>query len=1442
MEKRDRNTMEKILIEGEDQGLPKGPSTLGFFQFESDGQIRTKNADNVFVLVVHYDFENTPEYRMWDKADVENLKKTFGDNRNCNFRSLYRPTRKILLDLLGSQEKLLRYFNSKVIPSVFVLFILSHGHRNGSIDTDYLGSVFDGNKYISFTTKEVFDSLEILDKFKECLKIVNFGPCRGELDDAKFDPNKEKYSYNNRNSCRITSFPDMPNTVIVYSTVETTTATTSVDGSWFVKIVCDVLNQMSEDKPLLLFLTSVQYAMHKVSLEGIDPETKLPVGQTAEVKMFPLDRSFSFSRSLTAEKSISRTDSRMEKAATITSTSEYFSWKSDEGKNIRGRRAFIFYEQLTKKVEETEKALRQNLDFDTRTWKLNDANLISYSEQVCEMEHDVGCVLTFIFGQVSEKKETKEVCVLVGGRDIPITSIVHEFVGPKNKRLIGKPKIFFIIDQKPLKCDSHSSAKYPLKVASTNHSGWLIMILKDKDLLEKLIEIFKGDELKKGRSLQELLVPLLTTGTKKELTLLNSTLQYLLDFPNWPRIFVKPDFKLTVRGNKKKICFKDLIKEAKMLRENQVWLLSSVAGAGKSTVLKEIAFQVGKSDQNAKILNISLNKNFKTLTKRRVDAVEFLAKTTGNSSEDINNWIAQKKVVVFLDGFDEICPHSRDKALGIVRALKEKRVPLCVATRPHEAKVIEETIKNATLVEIEPFDEAKQIEFLRLETNNNDEEIKRVLHAVQQIGLSNSIYIPLQYRHGNMNTILVNPLHLSLVAQCSGEGNLFQIYDKVVRKKVQKGLERKYGCKQVEDESIDKELIPLPLIAFRYMNNEPLVGDGVTREDLAKMNDYGVAIVEQETVTFLHQTFAEFLAAQHFLKNVGESSNFDFKFIGSWGMAEVSKFLDLFYSTLENEEEIKIYTQIKVPEEISNKSALFLYHVCEKNLKHIFKVLKPHITFCDVQMENYFNYLRFDIQVLGCKKHRSSICVNYAIKLLVKAIRSEEIFTELLEMNAIDSRTLEEYIDWVLIEIACYNATSVFNQLKETFPNFVELLRKSSSNAGAGCTAVANDNYEILELFLENGFGKDTLERSMYGDTLYSACREGKLKYVKILLKHGAKQYFDGRKIWDPLNVAVKHGQLDIVKLFVEEEISGLARDKVTLEANIFQTVKEYNGDFNAFHYAVYYGKKEIAEYLLSKSPHLKHIRTGEGKSPLQLAVDRRFGEFVLWLAREIGDDLSSFIPRGETQSWTEHDHFIYDHFLLLRGDLTEKDERGKSPLHCAAQHRHLQLVREFIAKDADVAAKDARGWNALHFACTFIDFINWHNNSEVVKLLHLTNPQLVKETTNEGETALHILVNNNFKRLSSNSYTWSGRKPFRFLVYEAGVDLEARDSKGRTAEDVANDKDRGYWGNLNREVPKRSHFVRISPLRRAASTRLARMKENYTFQGTLEAESVQFC
>lgn len=44
-------------------------------------------------------------------------------------------------------------------------------------------------------------------------------------------------------------------------------------------------------------------------------------------------------------------------------------------------------------------------------------------------------------------------------------------------------------------------------------------------------------------------------------------------------------------------------------------------------------------------------------------------------------------------------------------------------------------------------------------------------------------------------------------------------------------------------------------------------------------------------------------------------------------------------------------------------------------------------------------------------------------------------------------------------------------------------------------------------------------------------------------------------------------------------------------------------------------------------------------------------------------------------------------------------DIRGRTPLHLAAAHGHLDIVRLFVCKGIDVNAKDNQGWTALHLA-----------------------------------------------------------------------------------------------------------------------------------------------
>ncbi|XP_065334642.1 uncharacterized protein LOC135935939 [Cloeon dipterum] len=176
--------VQKAFIEVSEEGTEASAATgkemageaanLGYFVSKDQTRI---NADNVCVLVVHYNFENTKDeswIREGDAQDVENLEKTFRVTRNCKFRSILSPEKGKLLKLLSDQKELLQLFGSSDVPSVFVLYILSHGDIDGKIFTDHSQND-DPKDFICFTTTEIFESLKMLTGFEDCLKLINFG-------------------------------------------------------------------------------------------------------------------------------------------------------------------------------------------------------------------------------------------------------------------------------------------------------------------------------------------------------------------------------------------------------------------------------------------------------------------------------------------------------------------------------------------------------------------------------------------------------------------------------------------------------------------------------------------------------------------------------------------------------------------------------------------------------------------------------------------------------------------------------------------------------------------------------------------------------------------------------------------------------------------------------------------------------------------------------------------------------------------------------------------------------------------------------------------------------------------------------------------------------------------------------------------------------------------
>ncbi|XP_065336219.1 uncharacterized protein LOC135937067 [Cloeon dipterum] len=1319
--------------------MPEGPAKLGYFVSKDQ---QRKNADNVCVLVVHYNFEKTKDeswIRKGDAQDVENLEKTFRVNRNCNFRSILSPEKEELLQLLSNQKELLKLFGCPDVPSVFVLYILSHGDTDGKIFTDHYQKE-DQKDFICFTTTEIFESLKKLTAFEECLKFINFGPCRGELIDSIFFANHNYVEFENENSCRITYSPLTRNTVVFFSTVETTKAKRDQKGTTFAFLTCQVLNSLQKDESLINVLTTIQYESHKVAV-------KETTGQTPEVKMFSQDRGFVISKSPSNNLASKTLDE-------IAIKRDFYDWKSKSGENLRRRLAILFSvdAERNEQLNEIKRALSQNLDFETNE-RLLRGNPWESINEASWCDSNIGCIFLIFFGRLSEKKDMNEVCVQVDGQEIVVSEILREFIGPKNDQWIGKPKVLFLVNQETSSSDAIGKMQSNMKISATNHSGWLVLVLHNKDELQKLIELFKGQELKKEKSLQELLASLLISESKENKDFLNSTLQYSLNFPDWPSSFVELSFSSVINSQKYieyDVSFDSLVKES--ATEKQIWLLSSVAGTGKTTILREMAFQLGKLDPDLQILRISLPRVSFGPLKRNVTEFDFLANATHISKEEISKQIENKQCVVILDGFDEIRRENQQKVLKVIEALEKKQISIWVGTRPHAAETIKKRISKAVIVKIVPLNYKQQIEFLKLETGKSREDCELFIDNFSS------------------NGILENPLHLSLVAKYGAEGNLYQIYDQVVRRKVEDSLINKGFDKDNENtfpRLFDEALKRLQQIASCHITEVEL-NDDATRKELEKFNCYGIATFENNKVFFIHQTFAEFLAAQHFLLEIDVVSESESQTSVEDGASILYKqsssscieFVDLFYST--NEEKIEedrtsILTVMKLNPD------RFLELIVDGGCINIFKMIYQNITFSN---------------------NREGNCISVANDktLLARAFKSaEEIGTMILDTDLTNSdEELLIILPYLLKSVAKSNATVFFEKLKTKYPRLPEMIHSRRFVIDAGLIAARRNHGEILQLLLESGVDVDFEKRrgrnkitdfteEEFGNALHCAINFQAIKCVEILLKHGAKLAIDeDGESWDPLMMAVRKNKLDLVKLLLDENISGMQRNKETFEINEVKT------ELNALQLAIEYGNKEIVKFLFEKSPRLKIVENGNEGSSLQISAKNGNFKVCRWLVDEAGENVNTLRPSGDPRDWSRNDNKCMDHFLILqKSDINMTDERVKTALHCAAEHGYVRRVKDLIHSGANIRAVDENGWNAFHFACKS----NSSNKKDVIRWLHRTDSQLAKEKTGSNQTGLHIHV---------EFGNWPTDDEARFLVEEIGVDVKAKDNQGCTALRIA--------------------------------------------------------
>jgi len=180
----------------------------------------------------------------------------------------------------------------------------------------------------------------------------------------------------------------------------------------------------------------------------------------------------------------------------------------------------------------------------------------------------------------------------------------------------------------------------------------------------------------------------------------------------------------------------NLLQEA---THQRVMLIADNAGMGKSTVLTHLSKQIAQKFPAHWLVRTDLNdytEQLRALKGKQMDkgtVLEFVSKEVLKLHSHLEKELFKKsfegnevnKVVVMVDGFDEISPSYKETVIDMLQVLKQTSLEqLWVTTRPHLREELEDNLQQLSYT-LQPFSEAEQVEFLKkfwLQNSNLEHE------------------------------------------------------------------------------------------------------------------------------------------------------------------------------------------------------------------------------------------------------------------------------------------------------------------------------------------------------------------------------------------------------------------------------------------------------------------------------------------------------------------------------------------------------------------------------------------------------------------------------------------------------------------------------------------------------------------------------------------------
>jgi ankyrin repeat protein len=858
-----------------------------------------------------------------------------------------------------------------------------------------------------------------------------------------------------------------------------------------------------------------------------------------------------------------------------------------------------------------------------------------------------------------------------------------------------------------------------------------------------------------------------------------------------------------------------------MEQSDRTMLLVAEPGMGKSTFLSHMEHEIKNRNKAVWVLRINLSEHTSSFQNLEFEEeyIEkckmFLWKAAGSSTQCAEKFVKQiflqaleqkGKMVILLDGFDEISPHYTPKVYTLIRAMRDATSSqIFVSSRLSSRQNLEDVLIKLPF-KLQPFDRENQIQFLERYWNKynkvmKEEYFRKFAKKFLRLCLQNFSDKDGEFTRIPLQIMMLGEAYVKEANEYYSDGELnlpekfdiLQLFNKFWEKKCYIYFREKNEMDQSklnvmeEKELLFRNHVNAALISlFSLQVSGGLLGAVSDRDwQQAKVflesdvvETFGmIREVTDGKPHFIHRCFAEYFAAKWFTDNFTTCKDFvsDTLFNSTYEVTRtifdqmLAKDDKIHRAVLNNDiaavdELLKNGTDINKTDK-GGRTALHL--AASYNSPAIQKLLSCQVIKTNIadKVQNWTplryadrtkswkamdtllqNGANADDIVLSRPKSGTQECVKEALWEC-----ASKGYTGLLEFMldcGIEVNAVVEVPENIQGKNTLLHIASTYCQLKVMrllMERTADINIRNAKHDSALHLAALSGSVEIIEMLLDNGVSVDLVNEE--NDTpLHVSALSGNLEATKTLVEKGAPLNNVNKNGFTPLLWAANKGREEVFRYLTE----------MGADINVPDAKKN-----TVLYHAAVSGSVEIIKIVLDKGmcADLKNVHHS---TALHFSAFKGNLEVTIALV-ERGASLNTTTNDGVTSLHLAANNGkleVFRYLTEMGADINITDNDRNTVLHHSAKSGNVEIIKIILDRGMSVNPTNANDYTPLHFSAI-------KNNLEPTKTLVERGASL----TNASKYVTTPLL------LAAK---WGNLEVFRYLT-EVGADIHARDANGYT-------------------------------------------------------------